>query len=78
MVSHLCVIASPEKSVDPSIAKGGYISQDNSWLLLVQFSPEQATSIIAQCTNLTFLVIRDHNLEELSLDHARELKFGNP
>ena len=74
MVSHLFVIASPEKPVDTSIAKGGYISQDNSWLLLVQFSPEQAISIIAQCTKLTCLVIRGHSFEELSLDHARELK----
>lgn len=73
-VSHLFVIASPEISVDSLITKGGYISQDNSWLLLIQFSPEQVAYIIALCTNLTSLVIRGNNLEELSLDHARELK----
>lgn len=73
-VKHLFAIASPEQPVRPFIEKGGHISQDNSWLLLVQLSSDQVASIIAQCNELTSLAIHFHNIEELSLDHARNLK----
>lgn len=73
-VKHLFIIASPEQPVRPFIEKGGHISQDNSWLLLVQLSSDQVASIIAQCNELTSLAIHFHNIEELSLDHARNLK----
>lgn len=73
-VGHLFVIASAEQKVSMPVREGCYISQDNTWLMLVGLSSEQVTAAIKQCTNLTSLEIVHHNLEEISLDHLQGLK----